>query len=195
MIAALLLAAGRGSRFGGEKLTALLGDRPLVRWSAEALQDAVATTIVVTAPGAAGIRGALSGVDVRFVEHAGHDKGMGSSIRSGISALPPDVEAVIIALADQPLISRDVVVSLCERWRLTRAPAVAPQYRDGRGHPVLFDRACFPALAALKGDRGARAVLDALGTAALMLNVDTPMPLDVDTRDALRDVAALLRPD
>ena len=118
---------------------------------------------------------------------------MASSIGAGIAALSPDVEAVVIALADQPLISPSITRRLCERWRAGRATAVTPRYRDGRGHPVLFGRAAFHALATLEGDTGARAVLDALGDEVVQVGVDASMPVDVDTPEALRALAAIWR--
>ena len=60
-----------------------------------------------------------------------------------------------------------------------------PVYRDGRGHPVLFGRACFDALATLRGDVGARAVLESLGERLAEVPVDADAPLDVDTPDVL----------
>ena len=67
---------------------------------------------------------------------------------------------------------------------------MAPRYRDGRGQPVLFGRAAFAALGRLTGDAGARSVLDALGDDVATISVDATMPVDVDTPDALRALAA-----
>lgn len=192
MIATLLLAAGHGRRFGDDKLVAPLGARPVICWSADTLHGVADAMYVVVPPEAGILRAALAGRAVRYVENARRDEGMGSSIRAGIAALPPDTEAVIIALGDQPLVSRTVAAEVCARWRSTGAPAVVPRYRNGRGHPVLFSRSCFPALAALTGDRGARAVLDALGDAVAFVELDDLMPLDVDTPDALIAVERLL---
>jgi molybdenum cofactor cytidylyltransferase len=70
---------------------------------------------------------------------------------------------------------------------------VVPSYRDGRGPPVLFSRASFDALQALGGDAGGRSVLEALGDAAVAVPVADVAPLDVDTPDALRQLAAVWR--
>ena len=161
MIAGLLLAAGRSSRFGADKLCAKLDGKAVIRWSAAALA-AVDVVYVVIPPGADLTMQALSRLDVRFVVNLARDEGMASSIRAGMAALPDDIEAVVIALADQPLASAQVTRQLGERWRVGGVAAVAPVYRDGRGHPVLFGRECFDALRALRGDVGARAVLDSL---------------------------------
>src|SRR5260370_713831 len=85
-------------------------------------------------------------VAARWVERAGRGAAMAGSIRGGIAALPPEGEAVVIALAAQPLVSSGVVRRLCDRWRAGGVSAVAPRYRDGRGHPVLFGRETFAAL-------------------------------------------------
>jgi molybdenum cofactor cytidylyltransferase len=192
VIAGLLLAAGRSTRFGADKLAAPLGGRAVVRWSAESLARGTDGLFIVIPLDAPAIRQALANLDAVLVPHPGRDAGMGSSIRAGVAALPDDVEAVVIALGDQPLVSSAVVARLCERWRATGAMAVAPLYPDGRGHPVLFDRACFASLLALDGDVGAREVLQSLGAALELVAVDQPAPLDVDTPDALRAVVATL---
>lgn len=193
MIVTLLLAAGHGRRFGGGKLLATLGGRPVIRWSAEASCAATDATLVVVAPDDLdAIRGALSGLDVQLVAHGGRHAGMATSIAAGIQAVPAGCTAIVIVLADQPLVSSEVMERVSARWRETGAMAVAPRYRDGRGHPVLFDRACFAELAALTGDVGARKVLESLGEAVSTIDVDEPMPLDVDTREALAELEASL---
>jgi molybdenum cofactor cytidylyltransferase len=191
MIAALLLAAGRSARFGGDKLLAPLHGRPVLFWSAAAIATEVDTLYLVVPPGASARISALEGIPSVVVEHAGHDDGMATSIGAGVAALPADADAVVIALADQPLVSPVVVRRLCARWREGGAAAVVPRYRDGRGNPVLFGRATFRALTALAGDNGARTVLDALGDAVAEVPVDDTIPADVDTPDALRALAAV----
>jgi molybdenum cofactor cytidylyltransferase len=185
VIAGLLLAAGRSTRFGGDKLLATLRGHPVLFWSAAAIAAEVDALYVVVPPDSPARVAALEGIPATLVEHAGRDEGMASSIRAGLAALSDDVEAVVIALADQPLVSPLVVRAMRERWRAAPTSAVAPHYRDGRGHPVLFDRRQFGALGALHGDRGARALLDRLGTECAVVAVDALMPADVDTRAAL----------
>jgi molybdenum cofactor cytidylyltransferase len=190
VIAALLLAAGRSERFGGDKLLAPLRGHPVLFWSAAAIAPEVDALHLVVPPGATTRIAALAGMPCAVVENAGRDAGMASSIRAGIAALPPETDAVVIALGDQPLVAPDVVRQLCARWREGGVRAVAPRYRDGRGHPVLFGRETFPMLSALTGDTGARALLDSLGDAVAFVPVDGTAPVDVDTPDALRALAA-----
>jgi molybdenum cofactor cytidylyltransferase len=188
VIAGLLLAAGRSSRFGGDKLVAPLRGQPVLHWSAAAIAAEVDELFVVVPRDSPARVKALTGIQATLVEHAGRDDGMASSIRAGVAALPADVEAVVIALGDQPLVSSTVVRALCDRWRRVPTSAVVPRYRDGDGHPVLFDRACFGALGALDGDRGARTLLERLGDGCA-LGVDAERPVDVDTPEALRALA------
>ena len=211
MIAGILLASGASTRFGADKLLAPLDGRPVVRWSADALIDQVDTLVVVVredpdpsalrpAVRSAGgrshqaltVRRALEGLPIRWAINHDAERGMSTAIRAGIAALPASVEAAIVALGDQPLVDPGVVERLVARWREHSAPAVQPRYDDGRGHPVLFDRSLFPALSALEGDVGARAVLDSVGHALDLLIVAGSRPIDVDTPDALHAVASEL---
>jgi molybdenum cofactor cytidylyltransferase len=193
VIAGVLLAAGRSARFGGDKLLAPLHGHPVLFWSAAALAVEVDALYVVVPSGDTARIAALAGMPAVVVEHAGRDAGMASSIGVGIDALPPSAEAVVIALGDQPSVLPAVVSRLCERWRAGGARAVVPSYRDGRGPPVLFGRASFDALRGLTGDAGARSVLDALGEAVATVPVADIAPLDVDTPDVLRRLAAVWR--
>lgn len=192
MIAGLLLAAGKSSRFGADKLTAKLDGKAVVRWSAETVIN-LDDVYVVIPPGADAVTQALARLDVTFVVNLARAEGMASSLRAGVGALPDEVEAVVVALGDQPLASAEVTSALCARWREGDVDAVAPLYGDGRGHPVLFGRACFAALGALRGDVGARSVLDALGDRLSLVTVEGDAPLDVDTPEVLAQLGGAQR--
>jgi molybdenum cofactor cytidylyltransferase len=192
VIAGLLLASGAAHRFGSNKLIAPLAGRAVVRWAADALVGAVDELLVTVRDDSDGIRDALCCLPVRWVPNREAHAGMSSAIRAGVAALPADTEAVVVALGDQPLLDARVVARVVERWRDGGASAVSPRYEDGRGHPVLFGAALFPALLTLEGDRGARVVLDTLGDALATIDVAGPQPIDVDTREALDAVAALI---
>lgn len=189
MIAGLLLASGAARRFGSNKLVELLGDRAVVRCSADALVNEVDELFVVVPDGAREIRAALAALSVRFVVNTLAHSGLSGSIRAGVEALPPNAEAVVVTLGDQPLIERAAIARVLARWREEGARAVATSYEDGRGHPVLFGATLFPALCALEGDRGAGVLLDGLGPDLALVDVAGAQPIDVDTRDALDAVA------
>ncbi|MEO7713411.1 MAG: nucleotidyltransferase family protein [Gemmatimonadaceae bacterium] len=193
MIAGLLLAAGRSTRFGGDKLLALVHGAPVLSWSAAALAAEVDALFIVVPPDSASQLMAVAGVAAVTVENASRDDGLASSIRAGLAVLPTHVEAVVIALADQPFVSPGTVRRLRERWSAGGVEAVAPRYRDARGHPVLFGRSTFPALQALEGDEGAKALLESLGKGLGLVDVDEAMPSDVDTPHALSELDARRR--
>lgn len=191
MISALLLAAGAARRFGSPKLTQEVHGRPVVRWSADLLRRApVDDVLVVVAPEHADIRDALTDVEVKFVVNDQADRGIGSSIACGVRALDPRTSAVLIALADEPMLSVDAVRSVVACYERERrgggtgaagALIVAPRHAGTPGHPVLFDRAVFAELLALDGDAGARDVIRRDPARVAVVELGAPPPLDVDT--------------
>jgi molybdenum cofactor cytidylyltransferase len=191
VISAIVLAAGFARRFGSAKVLALHEGKPLVRHVVECLASAhVAETIVVVPP-APEYSAALATSGARIVENERAGDGMSSSLMLGLRAVDPRAKAVLVALADQPTVARDVVDLLVREWRRTRADIVAPNYRGERGHPVLFGAAVFPELRMLKGDRGARDVIERDRSRVHLVAVDRDPPRDVDSPD---DLTALGQP-
>lgn len=193
MIAALVLAAGASKRFGAPKLLQDLAGKAVVRWSADALAGTPGIdgeTLVVVPPEHAALRDALRGAPVRLVVNAHAADGMAASLACGVRALRDDVDAVLVALGDEPRLTPRHHERVLACYRQGGALIVAPTYRGARGHPVLFDRTVFPELSALTGDHGARALVDRDPTRVAMLEMDEPHPVDVDTPD---DLARLVR--
>lgn len=197
-VAALVLAAGSATRFlsegrdGGSKVFALLDGRPLLAHVvATAAASRVAAIIVVTGHGAERASGALAGLDVALVHNPDFADGMASSIGAGLAAVRRGVEAVLILLADMPLVTHATLEALIATFDRERPDAVVPTHHGRRGNPVLISRSLFPALMRLTGDEGARRILADGRSRVLTCEVDDPGVLvDVDTREAL---AALKR--
>ena len=166
---------------GGGKLVLVLGGKPIVRWSVEALLPHVDDLVVVTGAGGTDVRAALAGLAVRFVENQHPEAGQGTSIAVGAAALRQGTEAVIIALGDQPRVPADVVPALLAAWRRTGKSIVAPMYQGVHGTPVLFAADVFGELAALDGDAGARGVVAARRERVARVAFEHEMPADVDT--------------
>ena len=185
MIAALVLAAGRSSRFGAQKLIAPVAGRPLLRWTVERVlsSGAARTFVVVPAAHGAAFRRLLSGLDVVVVENEAPDEGMGGSLRLGVRVLPPGTTAVVVALGDQPAISPGAIDQLIDRHRATGAPIVAPAYAGVRGHPVLFDASLFVELTSIHGDIGARNVIERWAGSVALVEIDGTEPSDIDVPD------------
>jgi len=190
-VAALLLAAGAARRFGSQKLLHPVAGVPLVRRSAESLLTAALDlVIVVVGSDAAAVRAALEGLPVRVVDAPDWEDGMAASLRAGVGALGDDVAAAVIALGDEPSVGANVIDPLIDAWRSGVALAVAPTFGGAQRPPVLFDRALFPELAALRGDHGARRVLERDPLRVQLVPLDLPEPHDVDRPE---DVAAVER--
>lgn len=194
-VAAVVLAAGRGTRFGaGEsdsKVLALLEGRPLVTHVVEAaLASRARPVIVVTGQGGARCAALLAGTVVHFAYNPAFATGMASSLRTGLAALPEAAEAAVVMLADMPRVRAATIDALVAAFLEERSDAVVPICAGRRGNPVLVSRALFPALMGLTGDEGARRVLADAACRVIRLPVDDPGILaDVDTRDALAALA------
>jgi molybdenum cofactor cytidylyltransferase len=168
-------------------MLAELAGRPLVMHVAERLLASdVAGVFVVTRTDDYVLRVALEYLPLQLVECADADSGMSASLAAGLGALPATIEAVVIALGDQPMISSQVIDRLIATWRATGKPIVVPMYAGVRAHPVLFARAVFPELLAIRGDQGGRDVIAHDPRRVAEVNVDEPPPIDVDRQEDLR---------
>jgi molybdenum cofactor cytidylyltransferase len=187
--AALVLAAGRGSRFGGGKLLAPYGSGVLLDGALAAALAAPADAVIlvsgfdadrVAAAARAFADRTGAGGRLSLVHAAGHAQGLSASLRAGLEAVPPEAEGVFVFLADMPSVPPTLAGRLAET--IGARLAAAPAFEGRRGHPVLLRRALFPRLAALEGDRGAGAVLAGLGEDLALVETDDPgVVFDVDT--------------
>ena len=163
------------------KLLLLLDGKPLVRWAVEGLLPYVDRLIVVTPPEDSAIRSALDGLDVGFVANPRPEDGQGTSIAAGVRALADGAEAVVVALGDQPRLPAGLVATLLATLTTGGKAIVAPVYRGTQGTPVVFAASVFDELRGLGGDAGARAVVRRDPTRVAAVDIDAPMPFDVDT--------------
>jgi molybdenum cofactor cytidylyltransferase len=178
----VLLAAGAASRMGVPKQLLDYEGKPLFRHAAEAaLAAGCGPVLTVLGCGAGAVAHALDGLPVALVLNPAWEEGMGRSIRAGVRAAAElDVEAVIIALADQPQISGDVYRRLLEVHEETGAPIVASSYGGAFGAPALFSREVFPALTELAPGEGCRQLIQehpgtvTVPCAEALTDLDTP---------------------
>ncbi len=184
-VAGLVLAAGSGSRFGRPKALVDYRGRPLVLRAVEVLIAAgCAPVLTVLGAAAAEVRVA---VDLPgSVVNADWASGMASSLRCGLAALPASAPAVVITLADQPLVGSAAVVRLVLAWQAGAVAAVAT-YAGRPRNPVLLIRDVWPDVAAASaGETGARAWLRAHPHLVTEVPCDgTGFPYDIDTPDDL----------
>ena len=185
-VTAVVLAAGAGTRFGGGKLLAPIGGRPVLQHVLDALAAAeVGDVVVVLGGDAAAIEAAISWRGERRVVNPEPERGLASSLQVGFESVGKESGSVLVALGDQPLVSAEVIRSLIDAPVRRGRPIVVPTYADERGHnPVLLRRPAFHLVAEAAGDRGLGPVLVAhpdLVTEITVLgtnpDVDTPADL------------------
>jgi molybdenum cofactor cytidylyltransferase len=198
-VASLVLAAGRGIRFGpAPKLLAPLDGVPLVRHAAlAALAARPRPVIAVLGAHADAVRAALDGLDLILVENPAFADGLSTSLRVGVAALPPDCPAVVVLLGDMPRVAGDHIDRLVAAFAAAGAApsAVVPARAGRRGNPVLLNlRLIGDALASLRGDRGAGPLLAGRGD-VLEIAGDLATAIDVDTAEALAALRDRARAD
>jgi nicotine blue oxidoreductase len=166
VIAAVVLAAGAGSRFGGPKQRILL---PPVLAAVRA--SSVDDVVVVT--GAYPVD-----VDAKVVDCAAWERGPGASLRCGLEALPTETEAAVVVLADGPGLAAAAIDRIVARWRAGAGEVVAASYGGVRGHPVVLARTAWDKVP----DEGARAL-----ETVLVPCDDLGAPGDIDFADEVPD--------
>jgi molybdenum cofactor cytidylyltransferase len=186
---AIVLAAGRSSRMGGDhKLLADWRGKPLVAHVVDAIAAAgLPPPIVVLGTRAEAVRAALAGRPAVFVTAADHDLGLAHSLRAGLAAVPATWDAALVCLGDMPRIGPEVLAALA------RAPGdvAAPAWQGKRGNPVRWGRRHFAALMALEGDIGGKALLAGLAVPPTEVAApDDAIFDDVDTPEALSALRA-----
>jgi CTP:molybdopterin cytidylyltransferase MocA len=176
-VAVLVLAAGRGVRFGRPK--ALAEVSPGVRFLdviVRTANTAGASRILAIVP--AGVSAPDGAVTVINEHGAGEPI---ESVRLGLLALDAEVVGALLWPVDHPFVMVETVRGLLHAIRETAAPAVVPVHYHRRGHPVYFARSAWPALRTVE-DGGARNVLHSLGSEVVDVPVQDPGILaDVNT--------------
>jgi molybdenum cofactor cytidylyltransferase len=192
-LAAIILAAGYGSRMGRFKPLLPLGGKSAIEWAVAAFTDAGIRSIrVVTGYGAAELEPELKHLGVVGVRNQNYDRGMYSSIQVGIAALPDSVDACFLLPVDTPLVRASTVAALAARHAEAPAPVIHPSFRGQRGHPPLIGRELFAEIVAGDGDGGLRALLPRHAAAEVAV-ADEAILLDMDTPDEHLRLAELAR--
>lgn len=183
MIAGIVLAAGTSSRLGRPKQLLVHRGRPLVQHAVDAAVGAgLDEVVVVLGHEAETVQDALElPPGGRVVVNPDYANGQSTSLRAGLAALEDDARAAVVLLSDQPGVGAGEVRAAVERYEETGGPVVRASWRGRPGHPVVFDRSVWGALAAVSGDVGARDLLRERPDWVVTLPFDRPPPPDVDT--------------
>lgn len=182
----IILAAGKASRMGKPKQLLIYQGSSLISHAVKiGLNSICKSVVVVLGAYAEQIKLEINKLAVQIVENPDWETGMASSIRAGVAAIKEsnsNLDAVIIALADQPLISEAVFDRLIQSYQQTGNRIIASAYDDIVGVPALFDRALFQKLMLLEGDKGAKALMRKYQDEVLAIEIPEAA-IDIDTPD------------
>jgi molybdenum cofactor cytidylyltransferase len=194
MICAIVLAAGRSSRMGVQKLLLPFGGKTVISHIVDQLLGSTVDKVfVVTGHQPERISGELSGRRVSIVNNADYDSGMLSSVRRGLLALPKQCKAVLVVIGDQPSISSELVNLMIRSFAAGEKKILVPCYEGRRGHPILFSSLYREKILTRYDDVGLRGLLHAHPDDVFELTVSTSSVLtDMDYPDDYkRELTAL----
>ena len=186
-LASVVLAGGTAERFGGQKLSTLLADKPLLAFTLDAAAAAAENIVVVVgaAPDVTGLVYAWSRIERRpvvVVAAANRTEGMGASLRAGLEAVAADVDGVFVFLGDMPFVPVGIFAPMV-RALAAGALAAAPVFDGRRGHPVLLGREMIAQRSLVVGNRGAADLISREPGLVLIETGDDGVLFDVDTPD------------
>jgi molybdenum cofactor cytidylyltransferase len=182
---AIVLAAGASTRFGSPKQLVRVAGRPLLNTAVARAADVAGSAVtVVLGASAAELAPLLTHSQASIVINREWREGMASSIRAGVARLPASCTAVLLMLVDQAAVTAEDLERLVGAWRRQPDYIVAARYGMTTGVPAIFPRAAFPDLASLRGDVGARILLQRnpdrvvrVPMARAAIDIDTPEDL------------------
>jgi len=177
--AAVVLAAGKSSRMGSNKLLLPFGGKTVIETTLDTLRGV--STVVVTGHNPQELEAVLSRYKVKVVHNPRHEEGMTTSFQAGLRAV--DADAAFLVLGDQVGLTRGLLSTMVQVMvEDEEALIVSPRYGERRGHPVLFRRSLFGEILTLKPGESLRDVVDrhedghryVEGDAWTVIDMDTP---------------------
>jgi molybdenum cofactor cytidylyltransferase len=187
-VSAVILAGGLARRMGREKVLLTVDGEPLVR---RVVREVVALglseiLVVANQHNRDAVFAALSDLPVQVLTNERADDGIGTSIALAASSVASTSQALLLLQGDQPFVERGMLRTLIAEWRRRAPDFVASSYGNVVTTPVLFTRHLFEELRALRGDSGARSVLERHANAGRVLDFPRWRGVDVDTPEDYR---------
>lgn len=188
-IAVVVLAAGASTRLGQPKQLLRLGEKTLLAQICEtALGVENQQVSVVLGAHCEAIKPAIEHLPVQVFTNEKWAEGMGGSIACGMANLPPDTDAVLLLLCDQPFVTAAFLKKLVEKWHNSPQSIIASAYGGSFGPPAIFDKKHFPELAGLQGQQGAKKLMEKYSESLGL--VDFPEgATDIDTAEDWENVS------
>jgi molybdenum cofactor cytidylyltransferase len=185
MLSAILLAAGESKRMGEPKQLMPVGSRVMVEQAIDnLLNSAVNEVIVVLGHRAEEITGAIADKPIKIMFNPNYRQGMSTSIIAGLILVDPQVQAVMLALGDQPLVDSQTINQLIDAFNNHKKGIAVPVYRGKRGHPIIFAIKYKPELLNLEGDIGGREIIRQHPNDVIEVAIDSESVItDIDTKD------------
>ena len=181
-IAGVVLAAGLSSRMGLNKMLLELGGRTLVRRAVTtALSAGLDPVLVVLGHEGDRVRAELSGLPYTAVMNSDYARGMNTSLRAGIAALPDDAAGAVVLLGDMPLVEASMVRALVTAHRRSGPKLAISTYGGVVAPPILYGRALFPELRALEAESCGKSVVRSHRAGAVELQWPPETLTDLDS--------------
>ncbi|MBO0860705.1 MAG: nucleotidyltransferase family protein [Chloracidobacterium sp.] len=199
MISGILLAAGESSRMQGSF-------KPLLKWGkrtviGECVQQMrssqLAEIFVVLGHREMEIRRTLSGSGVQYTINDDYRRGMLSSVKAGLASLSPNEDAALIALVDQPMITKEIIDTLIGAFDEGEKGVALPTYQGKRGHPIIIAAKYFEEIMQLDEDsaEGLRQFIDKHRDDTLEVSVPTPSVIeDIDLPEDYQRLSKRVEP-
>ena len=183
---AAVLAAGESQRFGRSKMLESLQDETLVRRTTRLAREVCGNrSILVVGHEGTAVYSAAGDAPQFVIVNDRYEEGIGGSIALAAKAVSHAADALLLLLADQPLVTAEHLRALVSGWGGADDAIVATAFSGTMGPPVLFPRAVFPALGELSGDQGAKTLLQSsrfdvrtIPFEDAAIDIDTPADLD-----------------
>jgi len=181
-----VLAAGTSSRFGATKLVQSFHGKPLVQSALLAAEGACKGHVfLVVGHDQDSVVDAAAGIYDELIINNDFESGIGTSISASAKACQKDADAVIVILADQPLVTEAHIRDLIDTWSGAENEIVSTSFDGITCPPILFPRSAFPALSELRGDTGAKSLL--VNGDFVVISLDfPPAGFDIDRSEDLR---------
>ena len=185
-ISVIILAAGKSTRMGKQKLRMPLGQRSMLEHTVDNyLNSEVGEIIVVVGHEADEIKQLLAHKPVTIVYNPRYNDGIGTSISAGVQHIKAPTQFIMIALADQPYIRSEIINYLIEMHRNGNKGITIPVYKGTRGNPAIFSSSYKKELLELQGDTGGKQITDRYSDDILEVDMEfEEITIDIDTMDS-----------
>ncbi len=185
-IGAIILAAGASIRLGCPKQLFEFESKPLVERITETALSVGVETVVVVGANAEKTRSSIKHLPAKTAFNENWEMGMSTSIATGLKKsleINPNLDGVILLLCDQPFITKKSILRLIKAYQETDKPIVASKYRETVGVPALFSKDVFAELFELRGDKGAKTLIEEYAKRQICLVSMPEAAIDIDTKE------------